>query len=195
MSDVMRRLNELERRLANVILLGTIVEADYDNALIKAKSGELETGWLNWIGTRASNDVDWWAPEVGEQVVVMCPNGDPELGVVLPAIYQNKHPATDNKPTVRRVRFANGADFSYDREANALKIILPEGATTELVSGGGIAMTGDTTIAGKLHVTGDIKGGKDITDKTRSMQSDRDIYNGHDHPHGDPTVGKVNQKQ
>ena len=122
MSDFMQRLNELERRLANIFLLGTIIEADYDNALIKAKSGELETGWLNWITARASNDADWWAPEVGEQVVIMCPNGDPELGVVLPAIYQNKHPAPSNKPTIRKVTFEDGTTVHYDRQSHLLTI-------------------------------------------------------------------------
>ncbi len=189
MIEVLKRLNEIERMLANVILVGDIIEADYANALVKAKSGKIETGWVPWITTRAGNDADWWAPEVGEQVVILSPNGNPELAVVLPAIYQNQYPAPDNKPTVRRVLFADGADFSYDREVKALKIILSEGATTDLVSKGGVS------IVGNVHVTGNITATEEITDHTRSMQADRDIYNDHDHPHGDPVTGKVNQKQ
>ncbi|UAA38213.1 phage baseplate assembly protein V [Paraneptunicella aestuarii] len=195
LSSILQRLAEVERRLANVFVLGTIIETNYDKALVKAKAGNMETGWLPWITSRAGNDVDFWAPEVGEQVLIMSPGGDPEFGVILPALYQNNYPATDNRSTIRRVRFADGADFSYDREAKALKIILPAGATSELVSDGGIQLTGNTTIQGQLHVTDNIKGDKDITDQTRSMQADRDIYNDHDHPHGDPIVGKVNQKQ
>lgn len=40
-----------------------------------------------------------------------------------------------------------------------------------------------------VHSTGE------LSDATRSMSEDREIYNGHDHPHGEPTVGKPNQKQ
>lgn len=195
LDNILQRLAELERRLTNVFLIGTIVDADYDTSRVKVEAGSLVTGWLHWVTARASNDVDYWAPEIGEQVLVMSPGGNPEIGVVLPALYQNSFPATDSRPTVRRVRFSDGADFSYDREANALKITLPGGATTTLVSDGGIEMTGDTKIIGALHVTDNIKGDKDITDKTRSMQGDRDIYNSHNHPHGDPTVGVVNQQQ
>lgn len=121
MSDFMQRLNELERRLANVITIGNVTECDYDNALVKV-DGTFPTGWLNWITTRAGNDVDWWAPEIGEQVVVFSPNGDPELGVVLPAIYQNKHPAPDNKPTIRKVTFEDGTTVHYDRQSHLLTI-------------------------------------------------------------------------
>ncbi len=173
--NMLQRLAEVERRLSNVFLIGTITDTDYDNALVKVAAGQIETGWLHWITARASHDVDYWVPETGEQVAVMCPGGDPELGVVLPAIYQNKFPATDNRPTVRRVRFADGADFSYDRQAHALKIILPDGATTELMTTGGVSIVGD------VHVTGNMTASADITDHTRSMQADRDIYNGHTH--------------
>ena len=52
-----------------------------------------------------------------------------------------------------------------------------------------IKMIGDIEHDGSQKTTGD------ISDGVRSMAADREIYNGHDHPHGDPVVGKVNQKQ
>lgn len=174
-NNILQRLAEVERRLSNIVLIGTIMDADYDNALVKVAAGPLETGWLHWITARASHDVDYWAPEIGEQVLLLCPHGDPEMGVVLPALYQNPFPAPDNRPTVRRTRFADGADLSYDREAHVLKISLPDGATTDLISQGGISIVGD------VHVTGHIRATEDITDHTRAMQADRDIYNGHTH--------------
>ena len=190
MDNVLRRLAELERRLANVFLLGTIIDSDYARARVQVKSGALTTGWLPWVTMRAGGDVDYWAPEVGEQVVVMSPGGDPELGVVLPALYQNSTPATDTRPNVRRVRFADGADFSYDRSSNELNIVLPDGASTSIKSSGGLTITGDTTITGELHVTSDINSGAEIADKVRSMSSDRDIYNDHTHhPNTDAVQG------
>lgn len=181
LNHLLQRLAEVERRLSNMVLIGSIKDADYDRALVKVETGALETGWLHWITARASHDVEYWAPETGEQVLVMCPGGDPESGIVLPALYQHAFPATDHRPTVRRIRFADGADFSYDRQAHALSLRLPDGATTHLISKGGIAIMGD------VHITGNITATKDVTDHTRSLQADRDIY--HRHTHSSPETG------
>ncbi|MEE9357245.1 hypothetical protein [Candidatus Vondammii sp. HM_W22] len=37
-------LAEIERRLANLIRLGTVEQADYDKARVRVRSGELLTG-------------------------------------------------------------------------------------------------------------------------------------------------------
>ncbi|WP_018694440.1 phage baseplate assembly protein V [Algicola sagamiensis] len=180
--DILFRLSELERQLSNLILIGSISNVDEQNALVQVVSGELETGWLPWLTRRAGNDIEYWSPEVGEQVVLLCPDGDPELGVVLPALYQNQFPALDKCTSVHRVQYQNGAVIEYDREANQLKATLPSGGKIQLVSDGGIEITGDTKINGRLHVTDNIKGEQDIIDKTRSMDADRKIYNKHKHP-------------
>ncbi|MCX4025030.1 hypothetical protein [Spartinivicinus marinus] len=43
---------------------------------------------------------------------------------------------------------------------------------------------------GDLFVDGNIKASQEITDHTRSMQGDRDIYNGHGHGIAIPTGNK-----
>jgi len=127
--------------------------------------------------------VSWHAPEVGEQVVVLSPSGELNQGVVLAGLFQTAHPHPVNTPEKQHILYKDGAVIEYDRELHHLKAILPAGATTELVSDGGVAFKGD------LHVDGNITSTQDITDKVRSMQADRDIYNGHDH--ADPQGGKV----
>ncbi len=172
---ILQRLAELERRLSNLLMTGVVVEADYELGKVKVSVGLLTTSWLRWLTLRAGNDVDYWAPEVGEQVMLLCPCGEPELGVVLPAIYQDAYPPTDQRETLRRVVFADGADFSYDRAHHALTLVLPTQGKTTLIAKGGVSVVGDVSIMGDLHATGN------ISDNTRSMQADRDIYNGHKH--------------
>ena len=41
-------LNDLARRLANIIRLGQIFEIDYEAAKARIKIGDLETDWLPW---------------------------------------------------------------------------------------------------------------------------------------------------
>ncbi len=129
-------ITELSRLLANMIRIGTIEKTDYQKALVRVRSGEMLTGWIPWITRRASFDSDWWAPEIGEQVVLLAPCGDPMQAVVLPAIYQQKHPALENRETIQKVTFADGAWCSYDRAAKKLSFHTP--GDIEIDAGGEI---------------------------------------------------------
>lgn len=121
-------LVELSRRLENLIRIGTIAEVDYAAARVRVAYGEDEQGqvvktdWLPWLTRRAGNDIDWWAPELNEQVLLVCPSGELALGVVLPAIYQNDYPAPANAETIRRVNFGDGSFVEYDRAAHKMTV-------------------------------------------------------------------------
>ena len=168
-------ISELNRRLANLIRLGSIVKADYTNARLKIKSGSLLSGWLPWISVRAGNDRSWWAPETGEQVLIFSPSGDLAQGVVLPGIYQNAYPAPAKNPDHNQITYSDGAIFNYDRHRHHWNIHLPAGATITLVAAGGVSIIGD------VEVTGDIKATGEVEDRTRTMSADREIYNRHTH--------------
>jgi len=118
--DVELRLTELERRLSNLLRLGTVEQLDEDAARIKVRCGDLLTSWLPWFTRRAGEDRDWWAPEEGEQVMVLSPCGEPSIGVALPAVYRDAYPAPANKKTVWRRTFADGTVIEYDRASHKL---------------------------------------------------------------------------
>ncbi len=115
-------LANLARRLANVVRVGTVAEADYAPALLRVDLGDLTTDWLPWLTRRAGGDVDWWAPEVGEQVVLLAPSGELAQAVVMPALYQSATPAPADVETVRRTTFADGTTVEYDRAAHHLTV-------------------------------------------------------------------------
>lgn len=182
------RLAELERRLDNLLRVGTVAEADYAAARVRVRSGDLLTGWIPWLTRRAAGDIDWWAPEVGEQVLLIAPCGDPAQAVCLPAVYQAAHPAPEGTATVRSVRFADGTRVSYDREASRLtvqcagdvevvaaghvtvaaadRIELSAPAVNIAAAGGGTVatMTGAFALAGSLSVEGNIQATGSIID-------------------------------
>ena len=80
---------ETDRRTANMIRYGEIVEADYQNARVKIKSGDQVTGWVPWVASRAGTYQDWSPPEVGQQVVLACPDGPGSILRISAQIYNS----------------------------------------------------------------------------------------------------------
>jgi len=111
------------RRAANFIRYGVVAEADYEKALIRVElqDGELLSDWIPWVTLRASNDRFWWAPEVGEVMLLLAPSGELANAVALPAAFSNENQNGD-RPTVQRQTFDDGTVIEYDREAHRYTI-------------------------------------------------------------------------
>ncbi|QTI81495.1 phage baseplate assembly protein V (plasmid) [Roseomonas marmotae] len=120
MSDYFNAENE--RLLAGAIRLGVVSALDEANARVRVKAAGYETDWLPWLTARAGATRSWSAPRPGEQVVLLCPYGDPAQGVVLPGIYQNDHPAPAASKDIEAVVFPDGTRCEYDSSANKLQI-------------------------------------------------------------------------
>ncbi|MCW7552594.1 phage baseplate assembly protein V [Endozoicomonas gorgoniicola] len=174
-------LVELARKLANLVRPGRVQAVRYDPPAVRVEIGDLVTAWLPPLVARAGNNRSWDMPEVGEQVVVLSPSGNFAQGWVLPAGYTASNPAPSVDPDKKIYTFPDGAWLEYDRKRHHLKAVLPDGATTELKSTGGIEFTGDLRVNGNITATQNITATGDITDQTRSMQADRAIYNSHKH--------------
>lgn len=152
-------LAEITRRLSNLLRTGTISEADYTVARVRVESGGLHTDWLPWLTQRAGTDADWWAPEIGEQVLILAPGGELGSAVVLPGLYSDNHPAPASDPDLRIAKFADGAEASYHRKTGTL--------TVKTLGNAVIQVGGDATaeVSGKatIKTSGDISveaGGK-----------------------------------
>ena len=114
--------SETERVLANMIRVGVVSALDEANARVQVNVGGLTTSWLPWITSRAGATRTWSAPRAGEQVMVLAPYGDTTQAVVLPAIYQDDHPAPAASQAVERVEFPDGTFVDYNSETNTLNI-------------------------------------------------------------------------
>ena len=109
------------RRLSNVIRYAVVAEADYDKALIRVdmQDGEIRSDWIPWITLRAGADKFWWAPEVGEVMLILAPSGDLTNAVALPAAFSNQN-QNANRASVQRATFSDGTVVEYDRQAHKL---------------------------------------------------------------------------
>lgn len=114
-------LPDLERRTANQIRFGTVLAVDHAKALVRIKSGDIETAWLPWSTGRASGAKRRWdPPEVGEQVVMLAPTGDLRQAVVLTGVYQESAAAPSASPDKDSTVYSDGTLIEYDRAAHAL---------------------------------------------------------------------------
>ena len=151
---------DMDRRVSRLIRLGVVAEADYTQARLRVRIGKVVTHWLPWITRRAGLDVDWWAPSVGEQVVVLAPDGEFSNGVVLGSVYQANHPAPETNPKVRVTQMADGAVFRYDSEVSVLSIELPGDAQVAITGNATVQVEGDLSamVGGNasLDVGGDL---------------------------------------
>lgn len=136
--------SEIDRKLANLIRLGTVKEADYKKARVRIQIGKILTDWLPWVTSRAGQDRNWSAPSVGEQVVLLSPSGEMAQGVVIPAIYQQKHPAPSDKETDATLVFQDGSKVLYDKEKHHLTVsVVTDGTLTLKIGESSLEMTKD----------------------------------------------------
>jgi phage baseplate assembly protein V len=81
---------------------------------------------------------------VGEQVVLLSPSGEMAQGVVVPAIYQQKHPAPSDKETDATLVFQDGSKMLYDKEEHHLTIsLITDGKLTLNVGESSLEMSKD----------------------------------------------------
>ncbi|MCZ4281703.1 phage baseplate assembly protein V [Kiloniella laminariae] len=115
-------LTEILRLIENLICYGTVVAADYPSARVKVSIKGRATAWLPWSTDRAAHDRSWDAPEIGEQVLVLCPSGDPANGVIAGTLFRQAAPApASSVDTTRRV-FGDGMVIEHDRATKLTRI-------------------------------------------------------------------------
>jgi len=141
-------LSDIWRRVNNLIRIGVVAQVDYPAARVRVRSADLETGWLPWVTDRAGGDRTWWAPEMGEQVLLLAPSGDLSGAVVLGSIYRNAFPAPGDRETLHRHVYADGASVEYDREIHRYTISLPNnGAEVRIMTSGHVTVAADGDVA------------------------------------------------
>ena len=120
-------VTELERRAADMVKTGRVVEADYAKGLVRVGIGDPEddegyvkTGWLPMSHGRSN---EWNPLKVGEAVVIVSEGGDLPNGVVVPAsIHNEDNPAPGDRGDLWRKKFADGSVVEYDEGAGAMKL-------------------------------------------------------------------------
>lgn len=167
-------LHETERTLGDIARLGTIASVDRATARCTVKIGDAVSGPIPWLARCGAPFKSWAPPAVGEQVLLICPEGEIAAGIAIPGIVSTANPAPASDEAYS-LHFGDGAIVRYDPGSSALEITLPAGGTLALAAPGGVSITGDVAITGDLDVTGAITATGDVTGQGKSLATHRHL--------------------
>src|SRR5471032_1098592 len=108
------QLNDMMRLLHNIVRIGNVSAVDLDNARCRVATGDNTTAWLPWLTSRAGGSRSWWAPSVGEQVLLLSMGGELNTAFVLPAIFSDANPAPSASADAVHLSFPDGAVIEYE---------------------------------------------------------------------------------
>lgn len=112
--------NDIPRLLRNLIRIGTVAEVDLEAATCRVNTGGNVTDWLHWLTSRAGRSRSWWAPSIGEQVLLFCLGGELDTAFVMPAVFSDEFPAPSASADAMHVTFPDGAVIEYEPKTGAL---------------------------------------------------------------------------
>jgi phage baseplate assembly protein V len=161
----MRDQEDIPADVSELIRLGTIATVDLAArrcTVLYGDEGDEDGGAttppIRWLAPRCGKTRVWSPPSVGEQVILICPDGQLAAAVALAGIDQ----AAFQLPAAgltELIEFEDGARIAYDPEGHALTAILPVGGTALIEAPGGLTIRGDVIVEGKLTASDDVFGG------------------------------------
>lgn len=157
-------LAELARLIENLIRIGTVADVRHGNPpAVRVRTGGITTTWRPWCERRAGATRTWNPPTKGEQVVLLCPSGDPSNGIVLCSIPSAANDVPSHSPNETVALYPDGALTKYDHAAGLLtvqgvKTVFLEAATSVLVKCPDTTFDGNVTVKGLLAFMNGIAG-------------------------------------
>lgn len=133
--------------------------------------------WLPVLQTKTLKDKFYSIPDIGEQVACLMDENS-EDGVILGAIYSTEDVSISQSEKELSINLENGSSINANKDTNTLTVVFEN-----------MRLVGNIQHEGTFTNTDGIISKADITDKTSSMQTIRDIYNSHTHigNQGSPT--------
>lgn len=160
-----------------LIRYGTVDSVDLATGKCTVKIGDIVTQPVRWLHGAAGGTggtAIWCPPAVGEQVILLAPEGDIAAAIALTGVHSDDKPPAGNSARVL-IDFADGAVIAYDPENHVLDVTLPAGGTANIVAE-------TLTLTGDLHVTGTVTADTDVVGGGKSLKT---------HKHGGVQAGAV----
>lgn len=163
---------------ATLMRIATVASVDLATARCVVEIGDIVSPPLPWLERAMGNTRTWSPPVAGEQVYLLCAEGELGGGVILRGIPSDQFAPVGNSEE-ELILFTDGARIAYDPVAHRLSAVLPGGATAELTAET-ITFNGNVTINGDATVTGTVTGQTDVIGDGKSLKG---------HKHGGVSAG------
>lgn len=141
-------ITEIDRRVANMVMIGTVSKVDHEKHRYRVKSGELESDWIPFAATRSKGTRVYESLEEGEQVVMVSPSGDTAQAVIMGTVSKEADQA-GTKGNEHRTIYPDGTVVEFDHDAKSFRIAVASGGSFALSIGGGVSLVangGELTI-------------------------------------------------
>lgn len=165
-----------DRPIADLVREGVIKSIDLNAGKAVVRMGDILTPPIDWLDSYGETII-WNPPSIGEQVVVLCPEGDIERALIARGLPSSTFAHLFLGSSVG-IQFKDGARITYDPKASVLDFQLP--GSVQITAPDGVVIKADVRIEGNLNATGVIKGDVDVVGGGKSLK---------DHPHGGVTTG------
>lgn len=183
-------LQELSRRLENLIRFGTIHSIDHPARRARVQTGRIITAPLRWLEYRAGETKTWNPPTLGEQCIVLSPSGELGQGIVIYGAPSDIIDTPSHAPEQHVIKFPDGATVTYNHQTSHLHIAGIRSATIQaseeiIIDTPETRCTGNLTVAHSLVTaaeggTATIRGNAHFLG-TSVRHNDRDIGDTHTH--------------
>ena len=156
----------MPRLIGDLIREGVVIARN--GALCRVRIGDIDTPDIPWLAGRAGKATIWSPASIGEQVIVLCGEGDLARAIVLPGLFSDVHPAPAADDSFH-VTFDDGCWIGYDPAKGEAMVALGDGTRFE-VAPGKVRITADVEVTGKITATDDvIGGGKSLKDHKHTL--------------------------
>ncbi|KQM88460.1 hypothetical protein ASE67_01495 [Sphingomonas sp. Leaf23] len=152
---------DITRLIGDLIREGVVVARA--GALCRVAIGDIETPDIPWLAGRAGSATIWSPPSIGEQVLVLCGEGDIGRAIVLPGLFSDAHPAPAADDSFH-AKFDDGCWIGYDPANGEAMIALGDGTRFQVAPG-------KVRIDADLEVTGKITSNVDVIADGKSLKS------------------------
>ena len=185
-------MKELERRLNNIIQVGTVVEIDKSKALARVNILGRVTDFLP-VKMIGNSFVKVFIPiRVNEQVLVVSPFGNANSGFIIPSIFnKNCEEPSDSNPDKAIIEFSGGVRI--DSDGKTVNVTAPVNVnvtaatatitaantiiTSETANNGNVTINGNLTVNGNIAMNG-AGGSGGIAEITGDLKVSGTIYDG-----------------
>ena len=160
---------DTQRLIGDLVREGVVTAVDHAARTCRVRTGDLDTGDIPWLAARVGATRIWSPPSIGEQVVILAPEGDTARAIVIGSIASDTHPHIGSDAgTV--VEFADGTTIAVDPAAHTLTIVVPAG-TVRLEAPQGTTIVGPLKVEGDVEITGKATASDDVIAAGKSLKS------------------------